>query len=533
MPDYGSGMRDPRAFLNQLLPDFASGRSGNDRTPAPTETPACPAAASARPAPGDRTTMTMMAVLLAAAFALRLGPALYYPGINHPDEIFQSLEQAHRAVFGYGVIPWEFEYGTRSWLLPGALAGLMWIGRLFGDSPDQYVGFIHVMLAALGATSVLCAFFWGERFGGRWGGLTAAALPAFWPDNLYFAGRPLGEAVAAPVLVIVLYLVETGRPPAARRRLLLAGFLLGVTLTLRLQLAPVAAVILLWCAVSVRQGRVLPLVVGLAAALALAGALDAATWGYPFQSMWLNFVYNTYYGVSSSFGAAPWTFYPQLLLDYWGGTPALLVLLVGIGAKRLPLPFLAAAVILLTHSLIPHKEYRFIYPAILLLLIVAGIGMAQVGAAIAERTLAGRRVGSIGLVAVSALLSLALALSPPYRELWQRGHDMVRAASYVSGLSSVCGIGAYGTYGGYVYFHQPVPFYWSYDRAEFERDLPAFNTMLTTEPATLAPGYALHQCFDSVCVAQRAGSCQELPMTRMPQPASLPGLAQPVTGGVR
>jgi hypothetical protein len=51
-------------------------------------------------APGDRTTMTMMAVLLAAALALRLGPALFHPGINRADEIFQSLEQAHRVVYG-------------------------------------------------------------------------------------------------------------------------------------------------------------------------------------------------------------------------------------------------------------------------------------------------------------------------------------------------------------------------------------------------------------------------------------------------
>jgi len=63
------------------------------------------------------------AALYALALGLRLIPAIFYPGINHPDEVFQSLEQAHRLVFGYGAVPWEFEYGARSWLLPGMLAG--------------------------------------------------------------------------------------------------------------------------------------------------------------------------------------------------------------------------------------------------------------------------------------------------------------------------------------------------------------------------------------------------------------------------
>ena len=41
---------------------------------------------------------------------------------SHPDEIYQTQEQAHRLVYGYGIVPWEFRDGVRSWILPGLLA---------------------------------------------------------------------------------------------------------------------------------------------------------------------------------------------------------------------------------------------------------------------------------------------------------------------------------------------------------------------------------------------------------------------------
>ncbi|HXM84854.1 MAG TPA: hypothetical protein VN899_03560, partial [Stellaceae bacterium] len=67
-------------------------------------------AAGPRPLPG----WAVPAALYALALALRLIPAIGFPGLNHPDEVFQTLEQPHRLVFGYGVLPWEFEFGARS-----------------------------------------------------------------------------------------------------------------------------------------------------------------------------------------------------------------------------------------------------------------------------------------------------------------------------------------------------------------------------------------------------------------------------------
>ena len=97
--------------------------------------------------------ITAGAAVFAVAFAARLLPVFVFPGINHPDEVFQTVEQAHRLVFGDGLVPWEFVYGTRSWVLPGTLAGLMMLASQFCDGPSCYMPIIGSVLAALGAAS--------------------------------------------------------------------------------------------------------------------------------------------------------------------------------------------------------------------------------------------------------------------------------------------------------------------------------------------------------------------------------------------
>src|SRR5258708_19189441 len=104
-----------------------------------------------------------LGALLLLAVVLRLVPVIFSPSINWWDEVFQSTEQAHRLIYGYGLVPWEFQLHARSWLLPGAIAGLMELARIVGDGPDYYLPVIAVALAALGAAPVYCCFQWGRR----------------------------------------------------------------------------------------------------------------------------------------------------------------------------------------------------------------------------------------------------------------------------------------------------------------------------------------------------------------------------------
>jgi hypothetical protein len=299
--------------------------------------------------------------------------------------------------------------------------------------------------------------------------------------------------------------------------------LLGLAAVLRLQLVPAITAIVIWQFFAQPRGAWLKLVAGAALAVAAAGLLDAATWDYPFQSLWRNFIYNTFYGVSSFYGTEDWSFYPLALLEYWRGFAVLLLALAALGARRLPLPLLASALIFAAHMAVPHKELRFLYPAILLLLIVAGMGLAQLSAWAAARWRIEPTRCSAVLLAVALLAAVALAATPAYRELWQRGHDMMRADIAAGKLSGVCGIGAYQSHGSYTLFHRDVPFYWDQDESEFTRDLPGFNTLVAAQPAPPAPGFQTLRCFGEVCLSQRQGPCADLPPTAMPRPPPLVG----------
>ena len=77
----------------------------------------------------------LCALVLGMAFILRLGGAVAFPNIHFPDEIYQSVEPAHRLAAGYGLVAWEYEEGIRFWGFPALLAGAIKLVLLSGGGP--------------------------------------------------------------------------------------------------------------------------------------------------------------------------------------------------------------------------------------------------------------------------------------------------------------------------------------------------------------------------------------------------------------
>ncbi|KAJ1805580.1 hypothetical protein LPJ75_005271 [Coemansia sp. RSA 2598] len=75
---------------------------------------------SARTARGAATG----SLVLALSLALRLANVCLVQTFIHPDETWQSLEVAHRAVFGYGYITWEWRHALRGFAHPMLFAAV-------------------------------------------------------------------------------------------------------------------------------------------------------------------------------------------------------------------------------------------------------------------------------------------------------------------------------------------------------------------------------------------------------------------------
>jgi hypothetical protein len=322
-----------------------------------------------------QNSVPVFSVLL-LAFAIRLAVAMLFPNVLAYDEVFQFLEQAHRLVFGQGIVPWEFQVGLRSWLIPLFLSGPMELARVCSGNPLVGLVFIRVLLVLASLPIVWCGAKWGEKFYGRRGAWIAGLLTACWPDLWVFAPHPLEEVFAADLLVPAIFLVEAA--PASLRSVARAGFLLGLAFVLRQQLAPAIAIAgIFLCRGDPARWRA-GLFAGTVPVL-LAGLLDWITWGEPFRSFYLNVYLNVFRGVAAQeFGASPPAFFAGILCLDWLWTLPVFLVLAWLGARKLPAAGLAVLAIVATHSLIAHKEFRFIFPAVALAAPLAGVGLAGI-----------------------------------------------------------------------------------------------------------------------------------------------------------
>jgi len=294
-------------------------------------------------------------------------------------------------VFGQGVVPWEFQVGLRSWLIPLVLSGPMELAHFFAPNPLAGLVFIRVLLVIASLPIVWCATKWGEKFFLRRGAWIAGLLATCWPDLWLFAPHPLEEVLSADLLVPAIFLVESA--PASLRRVALAGFLLGLCFVLRQQLAIAIAIAgIFLCRGDIARWRAGLL--GGALPVLLAGLLDWITWGEPFRSFYLNVYLNVFRGLAvQEFGASPPAFFLDYLLVDWLWTFPVMLVLVWRGGKKLPVAGLGILAIVATHTLISHKEFRFIFPAVALAVPLAGVGLAGMWDALAARfkTTTGRR----------------------------------------------------------------------------------------------------------------------------------------------
>jgi len=265
------------------------------------------------------------------------------------------------------------------------------------------------------------------------------------------------EVLAAHCAIAALFVGERTR---TARQAFWCGALFGIAVCLRYQYAPALLLAAIWQfrrSLGLWQWLILG---GASVLLPFSGVLDAITWGTAFQSIWLNFVRNSVQGVAAAIGTESWYYY----LSYFALalTPLPLFLgLAALGARRFPSLAIAAAVTLIVHSLVPHKEVRFVYLTIAALPILIGLGATDLMRMLAARH--GARIIAYGIplfLCLGAGFSWFIATGPlAARWAFQRG--TVHAFLAAHGEPGLCGLQVRDMppwkSGGYTYLNRDVP----------------------------------------------------------------------------
>lgn len=397
---------------------------------------------------------------------LRVWLSWYDHSVFWPDEIHQSLEQAHRAVFGYGLLSWEFRDGARSWFFPGAIAALWQVASALGvDSSLTFVMLARLLMvacsvAAIGFAAKLAADTQGTR-----AGLASAVILATFPPAVVFSYRGMSETASAPLIAVGAWLLSR----RSERSALYAGLFMALACLCRYQnglfvLVFVATLLLQrrW-----REGLAF---CGAGAGVALVGGLlDWATWGRPFHSFITYIDFNLLRDGASTFGVEPFSFYASVL---WSSTGPLIVPLAVcflVGAAREPVLGGAVLAFVLAHCVLPHKEFRFLVPCLPLFATVAGIGVD----AIARRAPKPRLTAALSAAALSAAFAFGLVhleygdlgqykgTERSSRSVWKSEEEPTLLLADAGTKTDLCGVTVLGARaaftGGYTYLHRDVP----------------------------------------------------------------------------
>lgn len=335
-----------------------------------------------------------------AIVAWRLVNALTVNTFFQADEYWQALEPAHKAVFGYGYLTWEWQYGLRSYLHPLLYMVPYWIAKLLGGGEDGEGCYWYVLAAPKVVNALIAAvgdyyLYWliQSRFRNDRLAKLVSLMSLFSAWNWYCWCRSFSNSLELTLTIVALYYLSIA---SVGKSLVVAAFACLVR--------PTNAIIWLYSLPCVfwRRPRYVILSVVIAAAVLL---LDG-TINYWFYSrfkipLWSFFKFNVADSLSSFYGVSRIDFYflqaiPILLLNY------LPFFLYGFMStawsdyKGLLLCYL------LVFTAIPHKEFRFIYPMMPVLLTYSASGLLQLSSRISKRRV--KQIAGITL-ALSAILS--------------------------------------------------------------------------------------------------------------------------------
>jgi GPI mannosyltransferase 3 len=331
--------------------------------------------------------------LLAVSLLVVVVTAVRSVTFFHPDEHFQILEFAGLKL-GFtpaSALPWEFAAGIRPFLQPALCFGVIRVLQTLGMN-DRFA-FACVLRLLFGALYWLSVVLLCQTQA-RGSTSDSQRRPPYWVLFTgflpYLAVRTSSETFSAALFTLGTVLVLPKPAAAAKNRAapqrltlsgktaLAAGALLGLAFEARYQTAIMTLGLAGWLAYSRVSRTAWPaLAVGFTLALALGAACDR--WGY---GHWCfppaaYFKANLLNGVAKQYGTSPVFAYLYLpVANLFAPVVVLLILGLMLTWVRYPghLVTWVALPFVVIHSLLAHKEERFLFPIIPFALLALDVG---------------------------------------------------------------------------------------------------------------------------------------------------------------
>lgn len=297
--------------------------------------------------------------------------AIFSTGYHHPDEHFQLIEFAGLKL-GWNAatdLAWEYEAKIRPALQPAIACGVIGALRCVGmDNPYSQALALRLLSAILALCSIGCfikSFAHATNGKHRIAYVLLSFLLWFLPAiNVRFSS----EAWAGSFFLLALSFIY-GEKRQTMKSCLFAGVMLGASFECRFQMALAIIGVLGWIVwIGKWNGRQwMSLLAGGLLAVACGVMIDCWFYGAFVFTPFHYFQVNILQDVASSFGVSPWSFYVLQILErptWIIGTGILLSIVNALLYKwKNPVVWYLIPFVLV-HSIIPHKELRFLFPMV-------------------------------------------------------------------------------------------------------------------------------------------------------------------------
>lgn len=444
--------------------------------------------------------------------------------VQHPDEVWQYLEPAYGLVTGRWIVPWEYHAVIRGWLVPMMLYPMVALGHALAPTTLLHIWLVRLVLSVLSLGIVGAGYELGGRVSRRHG-LMAGWVAAIWVEIFFYAPRSSGEAIALSLLMPAIALLYRLRERPNFGTAVTAGCLLVLGAIVRFQYLPAIAMIAVWSAWGANCRKLwLPLLLGNCLALGLGAMADILAGQTPLLWIYTNITINMGQSRSATFGTLAPDWYLVKMISTWGWCSLILLPAIVLGARRLPMLLAVAAVIIAFHMLVPHKEYRFVLLAVVLLVLLAAVGSVDVAQWLAERYPRHRRSALVLLGGLWFMMSVTVAVSKPFSDSWGRSRAAMSALIAAGQRPDICGLAYFKGPGhpraSQAFLNRDIPillFDGPIAGAAAAANQQRYNVILAPrlDAASLPSGYVLDHCMSANrplakqqdCTYVRAGRC--------------------------